>query len=84
MSDLEARFEAASESVKQLSKQPSNDVLLQLYSLFKQGRHGDVTGSRPGFTNPVGRAKYDAWAKLKGVGRDDAMQRYIDLVDSLV
>jgi len=83
MSDLESQFDSAAEAVKELKKQPSNDDLLQLYALFKQGRHGDVSGSRPGFTNPVGRAKYDAWAKLKGVGRDDAMQRYVDVVAKL-
>jgi len=31
----------------------------------------------------VGRAKYDAWAKKRGVGRDDAMQGYVALVAEL-
>jgi acyl-CoA-binding protein len=42
-----------------------------------------VEGERPGFTDLVGRAKYDAWAELKGTAKDDAMQQYIDLVESL-
>jgi acyl-CoA-binding protein len=32
----------------------------------------------------VGRAKYDAWAKLKGLGADEAKQKYIDKVDALL
>jgi acyl-CoA-binding protein len=58
-------------------------VLLQLYALYKQGSEGDVEGKRPGFTDMVGRAKYDAWAAVKGTAAEDAMQQYIDLVKSL-
>ena len=58
-------------------------MLLQLYALYKQATEGDVEGKRPGFTDMVGRAKYDAWAAVKGTATDDAMQRYVDLVDSL-
>jgi acyl-CoA-binding protein len=56
---------------------------LQLYALYKQGSEGDVEGKRPGFTDMVGRAKYDAWAAVKGTEAEDAMQQYIDLVKSL-
>ena len=84
MSDLAAGFEKAAVDVKGLSKRPDNKTLLALYAFHKQAKNGDVTGKRPGFTNMVGRAKYDAWAKLKGIGRDAAMQSYIDLVDRLL
>ena len=60
-----------------------NATMLQLYSLYKQATVGDVTGKRPGFTDFVGRAKYDAWKKLQGTGSDDAKQAYIDKVDEL-
>lgn len=83
MSDLQARFQQASEESTQLSKRPDNNTLLKLYALFKQGSDGDVQGDRPGFTDLVGRAKYDAWAGLKGTSPDDAKQQYIDLVESL-
>lgn len=83
MSDLKAKFEQAAADSQNLSKRPDNDTLLKIYSLYKQGSHGDVAGSRPGFTNPVGRAKFDAWASLKGMSRDDAMQKYVDLITSL-
>jgi acyl-CoA-binding protein len=83
MSELQKKFEAASKSVKKLADDPSNDVKLQLYALYKQGTEGDVQGKRPGFTDMIGRAKYDAWAKTKGLTEDKAMQKYIELVKSL-
>ena len=83
MSNLKKKFEAAAADSKKLPERPSNDVLLQLYALYKQGSEGDVEGKRPGFTDMVGRAKYDAWAAIKGTDAEDAMQQYIDLVKSL-
>jgi acyl-CoA-binding protein len=83
MSDLEARFQAAAAAVQTLAKRPDNETLLRLYALYKQATAGDVTGKRPGLTDPVGRAKFDAWATLKGMARETAMQAYIDLVTQL-
>lgn len=83
MSDLQARFEAAMADSKTLSERPDNVTLLKLYSLYKQGLEGDVQGKRPGFTDMIGRAKYDAWAELQGTAGEAAMQQYIDLVAAL-
>ncbi len=83
MSDLKAQFETAADAVKQLSKRPDNNSLLKLYSLYKQGSEGDISGKRPGMTDFKGRAKYDTWAKIKGTSKEAAMQDYIDLVESL-
>ncbi|MDT9000560.1 acyl-CoA-binding protein [Paucibacter sp. APW11] len=80
---LKEQFDAAVAASKQLPERPDNMTLLKLYALFKQGSSGDVEGSRPGFTDMVGRAKYDAWAALKGTSSDEAMQQYIDLIESL-
>jgi acyl-CoA-binding protein len=80
---LKDDFESAAERVKKLSARPSNDDLLALYALFKQGSVGDVSGKRPGMLDVKGRAKFDAWAKLKGKANDDAMTEYIALVDRL-
>jgi acyl-CoA-binding protein len=77
-------FQKAQERVKTLTTRPSNDTLLELYSLFKQATEGDVQGKRPGMLDLKGRAKYDAWAGRKGVGKDAAMQQYIQLVDRLL
>lgn len=83
MSDLKARFEAAAQEAQSLSKRPSNENLLKLYAFYKQATAGDVSGKRPGFTDMVGRAKYDAWAERKGLSQEEAMRAYIDLVESL-
>ena len=83
VSDLKKQFEAAAAAVKKLAEDPGNDVKLQLYALYKQGSEGDVQGKRPGFTDMIGRAKYDAWTKTKGLSQADAMKQYIDLVKSL-
>jgi acyl-CoA-binding protein len=58
----------------------SNDQKLQLYALFKQAKKGDAGGPRPGVFDPVGRAKFDAWAKLAGLPPDEARDRYVRLV----
>jgi acyl-CoA-binding protein len=81
--DLESRFAEASEQATQLPARPDNQTMLQLYSLYKQATVGDISGTRPGFTDMVGRAKYDAWAKIKGLSSTEAMQKYIDLVERL-
>ena len=83
MSDLKARFDQALADSKLLPAKPDNNTLLKIYSLFKQGSVGDVQGDRPGMMDFVGRAKYDAWAELKGKSQDAAKQAYIDLIESL-
>jgi acyl-CoA-binding protein len=83
MSDLQARFEAAAAEAQQLPARPDNSTLLQLYALYKQATAGDASGKRPGMFDPVGQAKYDAWARLRGTDRETAMQHYIDLVAKL-
>lgn len=82
--DIKAQFEQAIADSKSLSEKPSNETLLQLYSLYKQSTEGDVSGDAP--ANPfdfVNKAKYEAWSALKGKTSDDAMQEYVDLVNKL-
>lgn len=83
MADLKSLFETAVAESKQLPEKPDNMTLLKIYALYKQASSGDVDGKRPGFTDLVGRAKYDAWAELKGTAGEAAMQQYIDLIESL-
>ncbi|MFQ6173148.1 acyl-CoA-binding protein [Oryzobacter sp. R7] len=79
----EEEFRAAAEDVKGLASDPGNDTKLRLYALYKQATDGDVDGKRPGFTNLVGRAKYDAWAEVRGMSADDAREAYVSLVRGL-
>jgi acyl-CoA-binding protein len=80
---IETDFADAQVKVKKLSRTPSNDELLELYSLYKQGSVGDVQGSRPGMLDFKGRAKYDAWAARKGTTKESAMTAYVALVGRL-
>ena len=83
MSDLKKRFEKAVADSKNLPEKPDNQTLLKIYALYKQASGGDVDGKRPGFTDMVGRAKWDAWNELKGTAADAAKQQYIDLIEDL-
>lgn len=83
MTEIDDRFEQAAKDVKDLTTRPSNDDLLQLYALYKQGSDGDVSGKRPGFTDFKGRAKFDAWKEKKGMGSDEAKEAYVKLVERL-
>lgn len=80
---LKDRFAAAKARVEKLSQRPSNEQLLQLYALYKQASEGDVSGDRPGLLDIKGRAKYDAWSRCKGQSKDEAMRKYVALVDQL-
>ena len=83
MADLKSRFDQAMADSKSLPEKPDTMTLLKIYALYKQASRGDADGERPGFADMVGRAKWDAWNGLKGKSPDDAMQEYIDLIESL-
>ena len=81
MPDLKKQFDDAAAAVLKAKKDPGNDLKLKLYANFKQATEGDVKGEKPGFTDFVNRAKYEAWAKLKGTAPEEAMKAYIKLVE---
>ena len=83
MADLKTTFEKAVADSKNLPDRPDNQTLLKLYALYKQATSGDVDGKRPGFTDMVGRAKWDAWNEVKGKDNAAAMQEYVDLIEGL-
>ncbi len=83
MADLKKKFEAAVAGSKSLTDRPDNGTLLKIYALYKQATAGDNTEKKPGFTDLVGRAKWDAWNGFKGTAEKEAMQQYVDLIESL-
>ena len=83
MAELKAQFEQAVADSKSLPEKPDNMTLLKLYGLYKQASGGDADGKRPGFSDMVGRAKWDAWNEIKGTPADKAMQQYVALIESL-
>jgi len=79
-STLQAQFEAAQAQAKTAPQRPDNDTLLSLYAYYKQATAGDAGDDRPGAFDFVGRAKYDAWAKLRGTAPEEAMRGYVFVV----
>ena len=84
MADLKSQFEQAAKDVHSLAERPDNDTLLRLYALYKQGSEGDASGPKPGFMDFVGSAKYEAWEKLQGTSSEQAMKKYVELVNRLL
>ncbi len=84
MNTLEEQFEDASKRIHTISKRPSNDVLLTLYSLHKQASVGDVHGDKPGMFDFVNLAKYNAWATKRGMSKEACMEQYVELVNKLL
>jgi diazepam-binding inhibitor (GABA receptor modulator, acyl-CoA-binding protein) len=83
MATSKAAFDKAVADSKNLPEKPDNATLLQIYALYKQATVGEVEGKRPGFTDMVGRAKWDAWNAIKGKSQDDAKAEYVELIESL-
>jgi diazepam-binding inhibitor (GABA receptor modulating acyl-CoA-binding protein) len=83
MSDLQAQFEIAAKEVMELPERPDDKTLLKLYGLYKQATEGNLKGKRPSFTDVKGRAKYDAWSRLRGKSQERAMDEYVKLVEKL-
>ena len=82
--ELKEQFDKAAADSKNLPEKPGNEILLQLYSLYKQSTEGDVNTDPP--SNPfdfVNKAKYDAWLSLKGKTSEAAMHEYVELVNKL-
>lgn len=81
--ELSEQFEDAQKRVQNLKTRPNNQELLDLYALYKQGTLGDVVGKRPGRLDFKARVKYDSWAERKDMSKEEAMKKYVALVDSL-
>ena len=83
MPSLQDKFAQAQHDVNNLPSRPDNNTMLKLYALFKQATKGDASGEPPSGFDLVARAKFDAWSEVKGTSATDAMQQYVDLVESL-
>ncbi|XP_006801746.1 acyl-CoA-binding domain-containing protein 4, partial [Neolamprologus brichardi] len=80
--DHQKRFQAAVDVIQKLPKngsyRPSYKVMLRFYSLYKQAVCGPCAVPRPGFWDPVGRYKWDAWSQLGKMSSESAMAAYVD------
>ncbi|CAM4511890.1 unnamed protein product [Caretta caretta] len=77
-------FEKAKDQLKLLKEDPGNEVKLKLYALFKQATEGPCSSPTPGMLDFVKKAKWDAWSSLGSLSKDNARQKYVDLVSGLV
>ena len=84
MSDTKKLFDKAVKDVTKAKSDPGNEMKLRLYAHFKQASVGDVSGDKPGFTDFAGRAKFDAWTKIKGMSQEDAQKAYVKLVERVL
>uniref|UniRef100_A0A8C5Q0Q1 Acyl-CoA-binding domain-containing protein 5 n=1 Tax=Leptobrachium leishanense TaxID=445787 RepID=A0A8C5Q0Q1_9ANUR len=79
---FQTRFEAAVSVIQSLPKngsfQPSNEMMLKFYSFYKQATLGPCNVSKPGFWDPVGRYKWDAWNTLGDMSKEEAMMAYVE------
>ncbi len=85
MGEIGMRFEQVVGTIKTLPAdgpaQPSNELKLKFYGLFRQARDGDVHGDKPGVFDLVGKFKYQAWSHNKGMKKDEAMRQYVALAE---
>ncbi|XP_032567139.1 acyl-CoA-binding domain-containing protein 5 isoform X4 [Chiroxiphia lanceolata] len=76
------RFEAAVKVIQSLPKngsfQPTNEMMLKFYSFYKQATQGPCNIPRPGFWDPIGRYKWDAWSALGNMSKEEAMIAYVE------
>lgn len=83
MEVLDKSFESAIQIVNNLKKTPSNEELLLIYALYKQGKFGDNNTTQPGFLDFKGAKKWEAWNNLKGKPQNEAKQSYVSLAMEL-
>ena len=83
MSDLENKFKEAVEMINTVpvNTNISDDVKLAVYGLYKQAKNGDCDTEKPGFLQLTSKAKWSAWKDLKGMDKDEAKQKYVDLLN---
>lgn len=83
--DLEKRFMESASIIKNRNTDISNDDLLHLYGLYKQGTIGNCDlGNQPWTMFKEERARWNAWYKNYNMIKSDAMQKYIDKVNELM
>ncbi|KAL2084172.1 hypothetical protein ACEWY4_019690 [Coilia grayii] len=80
----QAEFEQHAEDVKKVKTRPTDQELLDLYGLYKQATVGDVNTDRPGMLDMKGKAKWDAWESRKGLSKEEAMDKYVELAKEII
>ena len=82
-----SKFEQAAAAIKASAGRDvkmTDDEMLQVYSLFKQGTVGDNGTDKPGMLDFKGKAKWEAWNKQKGKSKEAAQEEYCELARNLL
>jgi diazepam-binding inhibitor (GABA receptor modulating acyl-CoA-binding protein) len=83
--EIKEKFTNAANEIKANTElKLDNDTLLSLYGYYKQGLEGDCNTEAPGFLDFKGKAKWEAWNKLKGLSNEDAMKKYYKKVKKIL
>jgi enoyl-CoA hydratase len=87
-SNIEVEFLKAKDALMNGPKveEPSNEIKLRIYGLFKQSTAGpcDDSVTVPGMFDPIGRAKYMSWKSYKDMHKDTAMKEYTNLIYTII
>ncbi len=65
-----------------LSGAQSDEAQLQLYGLYKQATMGPAGSVEVSFWDVVGKAKHEAWSRHGSMSKTEAMQKYVQLVQT--
>ena len=84
MTSIEEKFKKASESVKNLKNRPEDEILLQLYGLYKQATIGNINIPQPWAIQVEKRSKWDSWKMFENMPKAVAMTKYVEIVDNLL
>lgn len=88
MATAQERFQAAVNVIKGLPKngpyQPSPNMMLKFYGLYKQATEGDCHQKKPSFWDVINKAKWDAWNKNSHLSKEQAMQKYVECLQEII
>ncbi|XP_067310280.1 acyl-CoA-binding domain-containing protein 5-B [Pseudorasbora parva] len=82
------RFEAAVKVIRSLPEDGSYDLsdnmLVMLYSYYKQATVGPCNTLKPNSWDPIGKAKWEAWKALGNMSKDQAMMEYVQEIQLII
>ncbi|CAL4242802.1 unnamed protein product, partial [Meganyctiphanes norvegica] len=82
------KFQAAVNIIISLPKdgpyQPSQEMMLKFYGLYKQATEGSCLDPKPAFYDIVKGYKWQAWYALGDMPKSDAMATYVENVKKII
>ncbi len=83
--DLDTRFNEAVEAASQMSQDSiPQDVQLRLYAFYKQATFGTINPAMASNFDLRNAFKTNAWMQISHLSVDDAKERYIETINSIL